>query len=190
LGAADVVLAAGEFVFHAGIADYQAEGVRQREMTEGQRAAVELEGVTGAGVGGDELVHDAAAGAGEVVFGALAGEGELDPVERVAGEGEEGEADAHFERGGGTDAGAVGDVAGEPEIGARQGEAALFQFDGDAADVVAPVALEGGAGLVEVDLELLVLVGGVDSEERRSGREARAVQVANSMATGMTKPSL
>jgi hypothetical protein len=150
LGAADIVFATGESVFHAGVTDHQAKGLGKGHVGVVEGSAVEEDGLSGVGMGGDELVHDAALGTGEMVFGPLAGAGELVEVGGVTGGGEEGEAETHFEGGGGAQSGAEGDFPGEKEIGALQSEAVGFQFDSDASEVIAPVVLERGSWIIEI----------------------------------------
>lgn len=165
LGAADIVFTTGESVFHAGVADHQAKSIGKGDVGGVEGSAVEEEGMTGSGMGGDELVHDAALGTGEMVLGPLTGQGETAEVGGMTGGGEEGEAEAHFQGGGGAESGAQGDFTGEAEVGALEAVAVGFQFHGDAAEVIAPMVLEGGAGVIEVDGDGLLQVIGVGVEE-------------------------
>lgn len=165
LGAADIVFTTGETVFHAGITDHQAEGVGDGNVGGFEGSAIEEDGMAGLGMGGDELVHDPAVGAGEMVFGSLSGEGETAEVRGMTGGGEEGEAEAHFEGGGRAQAGAEGDLPGEPDIGSLEFEAIGFQFHGDASEVITPVVLERGAWIIEIHDDGFPKVVGVGMEE-------------------------
>src|ERR1039458_10359247 len=137
LGAAGVVLAAGDGVLDHGVADDDADvGWDGREgVFEG--AAVDHDGVVLCSAAGDELVHDANVGSDEGVLGAAAEDSDFVEGHVVAGGAEDGEGSGDFDGCGGTEAGAERDIADDGE-----GESV---FDGDACFAESP---ENSGGIV------------------------------------------
>jgi len=139
-GPAAVVLTRRDSVANHGIGNDHADVRGQPEEAEGKVAAIEKQGVAGAPVAGDELVHDAAAGADELVLGLLADEGEGGRVEREAGVGGQSEGGRDLQGRRGAESGADGEVAGDGQVGAVEAVSFLLEDAGDAVNVVGPVA--------------------------------------------------
>jgi len=138
LGAAAVVFAGGKFVLDAGIADREPDGRGQGEGFKLEGTAIELEGMRRLTVKRDELVHDANAGAGEIVFGVLAESCELDRVNGMAREIEQGERRGNLDGSRGTEAHAEGNITCNQDICSGQLDASLLESGSDAKRIIAP----------------------------------------------------
>src|SRR5215213_7193585 len=99
-GAAVIIGAGGEFMFHHRVGDDETHIVRERNGVVGEIAAVYAKSAAFFAETTGEWVHDAALHAGEFVFGALAKPGNFG-TRPVAGA--EGEGCSHGERGGGAE---------------------------------------------------------------------------------------
>src|SRR6185312_2809008 len=80
------------------------------------------------------------------------------------GDTDEGKSGCDFERSGGTESSAHGDIALDFEIGSVQPMAEAFEHHGYAANVIAPVARGVGGPIVQRKFATLADVGGTHAE--------------------------
>ena len=164
-------------------------GVERHQSTPGPGSRGRRRGRPAAQRGG--LVHDARRGADEIVLGPLGGQNHVLDAQPGGGEVVQCGDDGAFDGMGGGQAGARGDVRGQQQVQAGDGEAALLQRPEDAQRIFGPARARWRGQGPGVRRRQSLVCRTVDSIRMvESGRSRTATRAVLSMANGSTKPSL